>query len=244
MNIALIGYGKMGKEVERLALEKGHTIVARLTSQSPSVAVEASKDIDIVIHFAAPHSVVQHVEEWARRKKHLVIGTTGWQNDIPTVRRLVEQHRVGLIYASNFSIGVNLFSAIVRHAGIAFNRFPDYDLFVHEEHHKDKTDHPSGTALSLAKLLVQVVERKKEILSNPPEGKIKPEQLHVSSVRAGAIVGTHRVVFDSAADQIALVHQAKNRAGFALGALLAAEWIRGKEGMFTMDDLAQDLFRA
>lgn len=244
MNIALVGYGKMGKEVERLAVEKSHTIAARLNSQSPRVSDEASKSIDVVIHFATPHSVVPHVEEWARRKKNLVIGTTGWQDEVPRVRTLVEQYRIGLIYASNFSIGVNLFSSIIRHAGVAFNKFPDYDLFIHEEHHKDKVDSPSGTALSLAKLLLQVVERKKEILSSPPDGKIKPQQLHVSSTRAGAIVGTHRVVFDSAADQIELVHRAKNRSGFALGALLAAEWIRGKQGMFTMDDLVADLFQS
>lgn len=244
MKIALVGYGKMGKEVERLAVEKGHTIVARLNSQSPQLSEEASGGIDVVIHFAVPASVVPHVEEWARKKTNLVIGTTGWQNELQKVRALVEQHRIGLIHASNFSLGVNLFSSIVQHAGIAFNKFPDYDLFIHEEHHKDKVDSPSGTALSLARLLLQVIERKKEILNKPPDGTIKPEQLHVSSTRAGAIVGTHRVVFDSAADQIELVHRAKNRTGFALGALLAAEWIRDKQGMFTMDDLVGDLFHS
>ncbi len=240
MNIVLIGYGKMGREVERLALQRGHTVVARLHSQSPRLTEESCATVDVVIHFAAPNAVVQHVEEWAQRKKNLVIGTTGWQDELPKVRALVEQHHIGLLASPNFSIGVHLFSSLVRHAGSAFNKFPDYDLFLHEEHHKDKADSPSGTALSLARVLLQVVERKKEILTTPPEGRIKPDQLHLASTRAGAIVGTHRVVFDSDADQIELVHRAKNRTGFARGALLAAEWIQGKHGMFTLEDFLAD----
>jgi 4-hydroxy-tetrahydrodipicolinate reductase len=138
---------------------------------------------------------------------------------------------------------MNAFLYIVRQAGAMFNTLPEYDLFLHEEHHKDKTDSPSGTALALARILLQTIQRKNEVLNGIPEGKIRPEQLHVTSTRGGTIVGMHRVVFDSAADQIELVHTAKNRSGFAHGALLAAEWVRGKRGMFTMEDVIEDLLQ-
>ncbi len=243
MTIALIGYGKMGKEIERRAQERGIAVTARLNSQSQPLAADVLHQIDVVVHFASPGSVVRHVEEWAQNKKNLVIGTTGWQNDLDRVRSTVEKHQIGLVYASNFSLGVNVFNQMVKQAGVAFNNFPEYDVSIHEAHHKDKLDSPSGTALMLANTLLKALDRKKEILSKPPEGKIKPEQLHVSSTRAGSVVGTHRVVFDSGADQIEFVHTAKNRSGFALGALLAAEWIRGKSGMFTMDDVLGDVLR-
>lgn len=241
MNIALIGYGRMGKEIERLTQERNIAVVARLTSQSNTLPDDVLSTVDVAIHFATPATVMQHVEEYALKKKNLVIGTTGWQNDLDRVRSIVEKHQIGLVYASNFSLGVNVFNHIVKHAGVAFNKFPEYDVSIHETHHKDKLDSPSGTALMLANTLLKALDQKKEILSKPPEGRIKPEQLHVSSTRAGSVVGTHRVMFDSAADQIELVHTAKNRSGFALGALLAAEWVRGKRGMFTMDDVLGDV---
>jgi 4-hydroxy-tetrahydrodipicolinate reductase len=123
------------------------------------------------------------------------------------------------------------------------DRFPEYDAFIHEIHHKNKLDSPSGTALTLGQLVLQHLHRKKEVLIEPPLGKIRPEQLHISSSRGGAIVGTHVLAFDSNSDTIELKHTAKDRSGFVLGTLLAAEWIIGKKGLFTMDDVFQDLFR-
>ena len=122
------------------------------------------------------------------------------------------------------------------------NRFPEYDAFIHEIHHKEKIDSPSGTALQLGKIVLNELKRKKELLTQPPEGKIKPEQLHVSVSRSGWVIGTHTLAFDSAADSIEITHTAKNRNGLALGALAAAEWIQHKHGVFTMDDILQDLF--
>jgi 4-hydroxy-tetrahydrodipicolinate reductase len=243
MNIALIGYGKMGKELDQLARDRSINVVAHLNSQSPIPPADVLESIDVAIHFATPQTVVNHVGEWARKKKNLVIGTTGWQADLPKVRAIVEETQIGLVHASNFSVGVNLFNLIVRQAGMALDKFPEYDVFIHETHHKEKIDSPSGTALTLGNILLKTFARKKEILSKSPEGKIKPGQLQVSSTRAGSVVGTHRVVFDSEADQIELIHTAKNRSGFALGALLAAEWVRGKKGFFTMDDVLADFLQ-
>ncbi len=243
MNIALIGYGRMGLEVERLALEDGHEIVLRLTSASPAPNASDVERVQVAIHFAHAISVVDHVRRWSAWKKPLVIGTTGWQDHLDEVRNTVRSAGTGLVYASNFSIGVNAFQHLLRAAGQIFNRLPAYDVFIHEAHHKDKADSPSGTALTLGNILLGLLERKKSLLTTAPEGAIKPDQLHISSSRAGAIVGMHRVVFDSSADQIELTHTAKNRSGFAAGALLAAQWIQRKQGMFTMEDVVRDLFQ-
>jgi 4-hydroxy-tetrahydrodipicolinate reductase len=243
MNLALIGYGKMGKEIERVAIERGDRVTVRVDIDTPPPTAGQVENADVAIHFAHPDSVLSHVQQWAGWKKNLVIGTTAWQRDVDKVRSAVESAGIGLVHASNFSIGVNAMRYLVREAGRLFNRLPEYDVFIHEAHHRDKLDSPSGTALTLADILIDTIERKKSILTQPPPGKIDPEQLHVSSSRAGSIVGTHGVVFDSRADQIEIVHTAKNREGFAVGALMAAHWIQGKRGMFTMDDVLADLLQ-
>ncbi|PYS32537.1 MAG: hypothetical protein DMG14_34300 [Acidobacteria bacterium] len=143
----------------------------------------------------------------------------------------------GLLYSANFSLGMNYFFRIVRRAAELMNRATEYDPYVHEIHHRQKVDSPSGTALRLAEILLEAIDRKKEILAKPPEGKIGPEMLHVSSTRAGVVAGTHTIGFDSEADSIELKHVAKTRRGFALGALTAARWLRGRKGIYTMDDV-------
>jgi len=242
MNIILAGYGKMGKEIDRLASERGITVLGRL---EPDTAVDESdvQRTNVVIHFASSESVLPHVQRWSAAGKNMVVGTTGWQNDLEKVKAVVIERKIGLVYASNFSIGVNIFFRLIKEASSLINKFPEYDVAVHEAHHKDKVDSPSGTALTAATILLEHIQRKKAILSDPPKGKIKPEQLQVTSTRAGAIVGTHTVTFDSVADSIELKHTAKNRAGLALGALLAAEWINGKRGIFTMEDVLADILR-
>ncbi len=242
MNITLIGYGKMGKEIDRIASERGLHIVNRLTSQSTWNEQE-NKNSDVAIHFARPDSVLPYVQRWASLRKNMVIGTTGWQNDFDKVNSVVADAKVGVVYASNFSIGVQIFFRLIKETARLMNRFGEYDVTVHEAHHKDKVDSPSGTALSAAKILLEQMERKKTILTDPPQGKIKPDQLQITSTRAGAIVGVHSVTFDSLADSIELKHAAKNRTGFALGALLAAEWVVGKQGLFTMENVLTDIVR-
>ena len=157
--------------------------------------------------------------------------------------KIVKGTQIGLIYASNFSLGMNLFFKIVENAAGFFDKFEDFDPFIHEVHHKMKVDSPSGTALSLGKILLEKISRKSDILPGTSEGQISPEQLHVTSTRTGNVPGTHMVGFESEADSIELKHTARNRSGFAMGALYAAEWVIGKTGVFTMDDLMNDLLK-
>lgn len=243
MNLALVGYGKMGKEIDMLAAQRNIPVVARIDIDSPPVEEDILHTIDVVIHFATPDAVVKDVEYWSKRGKNIVVGTTGWHRHLEQIRSIVETSNIGLVYASNFSLGVNVFFHLIEEAGKMFDTIEGYDVFVQETHHKDKIDSPSGTALTLGNILLQRIRRKKEIFGETSHGTIRPEQLHISSTRGGAVVGTHRVIFDSTADSIELTHTAKNRAGFAMGALLAAEWAQGKKGLFTMADVLSDTLR-
>ncbi len=243
LQIALIGYGKMGKEVERAALERGNVVTARIDIDSPSLQSDDVRKSDVAIHFAAPATVLHHVGELAELRKSIVVGTTGWTKEAPSVKSIVESSGIGLVHASNFSVGVNIMYRLLQEAGSLIDRFEEYDPAVHEVHHKDKLDAPSGTALSIAAVLLRTIKRKKEILAGSPQGKIRPEQLQVTSGRYGTVVGNHTVTFDSMADSIEIVHTAKNRTGFALGAVVAAEWVKDKKGMFTFEDVLEDLFK-
>jgi 4-hydroxy-tetrahydrodipicolinate reductase len=243
MHISLIGYGKMGKEIERIALEKGWSVDARVDITLPPPPAEVYRTTDVAIHFAGAATLADDLRPWAKAKKNIVIGTTGWGPQMPEIEALVKDHCIGLLYAANFSLGVNLFYRILRTAGALFDKAADYDVFVHEVHHKDKADSPSGTALKIADILLETIGRKKEILGETSHTKIRPEQLHVGSSRGGAVPGTHTVMFDSAADSIELKHTARNRSGLAMGSLLAAEWVKGKHGLFTFDDMMEDIFQ-
>jgi 4-hydroxy-tetrahydrodipicolinate reductase len=242
IKIALIGYGKMGKEIDRIASERNFHVVSRIDSEATWNDDQIRKS-DVIIHFAYADSVLTHVKRCASLRKNVVVGTTGWQRDLENVKSAVQEAKTGLVYASNFSVGVQMFFRLVRETARLMNKFEEYDVAVHEAHHKDKADSPSGTALTTARILLEGVGRKKTILAGSPDGTIKPEQLQVTSTRAGTIVGAHTVTFDSAADTIELKHAAKTRSGFALGALLAAEWIAGKKGVFTMEDVLADIVR-
>lgn len=236
MKIALIGYGKMGKEIERCASEKGITVSAIFDENKP-VSVNGIIDADVCVDFSIPSAVIYNVGVYAAAKKNAVIGTTGWLDHLDKINAAVHNSGIGVVYASNFSIGVNVFMQIIAHAAERVNAFEDYDAYIHEIHHNQKLDSPSGTALSLAKILLEKIKRKKSLLTETSKGKIAPEQLHVTSSRTGAVPGTHTVGFDSSADTIELTHTARNRSGFALGALFAAQWIQGKKGLFTMSDV-------
>jgi 4-hydroxy-tetrahydrodipicolinate reductase len=243
MRIALIGYGKMGKEIERLALERGWSVDLRIDIDTPPVTTAQRMNVDVVIHYANAVSMIDDLTPWVEAHKPIVVGTTGWHEQMPKVEALVKKNNIGLIYASNFSLGVNIFFHLIRTAAQTIDRFSDYDAYIQEIHHKNKLDSPSGTALTMGKIVLNYLRRKKELLNETSHGKIRPEQLHISSTRSGSVVGTHILAFDSAADTIELKHTAKDRSGFALGTLLAAEWIIGKKGLFTMDDVFQDLIK-
>ncbi len=243
MHIAIIGYGKMGKEIERLAIERGWTVDVRVDIDTPPVTKTQREKIDVVIHFATAKEIVNDLIPWAEASKPIVIGTTGWQDQMQSIKDLVTKYQIGLIHSSNFSVGVNIFFHLIKTAAQIMDKFEDYDAFIQEIHHKNKIDSPSGTALTMGHIVLEHLRRKKELLTETSHNKIKPEQLHVSSTRSGTVIGTHTISFDSAADIIELKHTAKNRSGLAMGALFAAEWIQGKKGMFTMDDAFQDIFK-
>ena len=234
MKIALIGFGKMGREIDSVAREQGE-VIARVFEWDRIVTPEALADADICIEFSTPDAVLQNIRTAVEARRDIVVGTTGWYPHLPEVQDAVKES--GLLYSSNFSLGMNIFFRIVRQAAVLMNRAAEYDPYVHEVHHREKADSPSGTALSLARILIENIDRKKKSLAKPPDGKIDPDTLHVSSTRAGFVSGTHTVGFDSEADWIELQHTAKSRRGFALGALAAARWLRGRKGVYTMDDV-------
>ena len=234
MKIALIGFGKMGREIDSIAREEGD-VVARIFDSRHAVRPEALADVDVCIEFSTPDAVLQNIRAAIEARRDIIVGTTGWDQHLSEIKSAVTES--GLLYSSNFSLGMNIFFRIVKRSVELMNRRSEYDPYVQEIHHREKVDSPSGTALSLARILVDGIDRKKQILTRPPEGKINPEMLHVSSTRAGMFAGTHTVGFDSEADLIELRHVAKSRRGFALGALTAARWLQGRKGVYTMDDV-------
>ena len=234
MKIALMGFGKMGKEIDAAAREQGE-VIARVFEIDNPVKPQELEDVDVCIEFSTPQSVLPNIRAAIQAKCDIVVGTTGWNQHLDEIKNTVKDS--GLLYSSNFSLGMNIFLRLTRRAAELMNRAPEYDPYIHESHHRHKVDSPSGTAISLAKILIDGIDRKKEILSKPPEGAINPEMLHVSSTRAGMVAGIHTVGFDSEADSIELRHVAKGRRGFALGALAAARWLHGRKGVYTMDDV-------
>jgi len=234
MRIALIGFGKMGREIDALAREQGETVARVFEIDSP-VRPQDLEDVDVCIDFSTPDSVLANIRCAAETRRDIVVGTTGWDKHLPEIRNIVKDS--GLLYSSNFSLGMNIFFRITANAAELMRRSTEYDPYIEEIHHRQKADSPSGTALSLGRILLQRIDRKKDILLHPPEGKIPPDKLHIASIRAGSVTGIHTVGFDSEADLIELRHTAKNRRGFALGALTAARWLRGRKGIYTMDDV-------
>jgi 4-hydroxy-tetrahydrodipicolinate reductase len=229
VKIALFGHGAMGRVLEESARAAGHEIGAIFTSANAGDAARLLPGHTVAIDFSAPGAVATHVEAAAAAGVALVEGTTGWQRDEAGVRKVVEGRGGALVYGPNFSIGVHLFYRIVADAAQLF-RGAGYDPFVEEAHHARKRDAPSGTALALQGILGRGLGRE------AAETKVP-----IASTRAGHIPGTHRVGFDSAGDQILLVHTARSRAGFAAGALLAAHWIVGRHGMYAFADVLDDI---
>jgi|SRR5436190_8978081 len=234
MKIALIGYGKMGHEIEAAAREQGETIVKTFDIGNP-VDVASLADVDVCIEFSTPQTVLQNIRVAVEARKDIVVGTTGWYDRLPEIRSAVKDS--GLLYSPNFSIGVNIVFRLVKAAAELMNNAPQYDPYIHELHHRQKVDSPSGTALKLGEILLSKMERKKRIETHSLDRRIDPEELHISSTRVGTFAGTHTVGFESDADLIEITHTAKSRRGFALGAVRAAQWLKGKKGVFTMDDV-------
>ncbi|MBP6821558.1 MAG: 4-hydroxy-tetrahydrodipicolinate reductase [Acidobacteria bacterium] len=226
MKIAIVGYGKMGKIVERIALERGHSVVARFDIDNniggKGLTAESLVDADVAIEFSMPDVTMDNIRPLVGLRVPTVVGTTGWYTELDEVRQLVETNQAALVWGANFSIGVNLFFKLVRDASALFERYNQYDPYLIESHHKFKKDAPSGTALVMARMMREAY------------GDRTPAAV---SVRAGHIPGTHEVGFDSEADTITLTHTARNREGFAAGAVLAAELIVGKQGIYEFPEL-------
>jgi len=226
MRIAIVGYGKMGRMIERLAAERGITVATKLDEHNNAnfegINPENFRDIDVAIDFSIPSTVVGNIERIAALGVNLVVGTTGWQEHMGHVRSVVERHGVGLVWSPNYSVGVNAFFRIVNAAAKLLSNEPEYEAWAWEIHHSAKKDAPSGTLLKL-------VDEMREA------GYAR--NVDVASNRAGAIPGIHEIGFDSAADTITLRHTARSREGFALGAIKAAQWVAGKKGFHEFGDI-------
>lgn len=241
MRLALLGYGRMGHEVEAAALQKGHEIVAVLDDPAGATRGKLS-DAQVAIDFSTPASAVANIRKVSAQKLDLVVGTTGWYDGMEEARGAVKTAGTGLVWAPNFSLGVQLFLRLAREAGRLVNALDEYDVFVHEVHHRHKLDHPSGTAAKLADILVGEVDRKERWVEGPAEGAPDPGVLWVTSSRAGEVPGTHVVGIEGPHDAVELRHSARGRGGFARGAVAAAEWIQGRKGFFSIDEMLAERF--
>ncbi len=233
----------MGQAVEAVAQERGHTVAARFDAERPlldSRDPEALNGAEVCIDFTAPDLALDHLHQYAFWGVDAVIGTTGWYDDLPKVREWVDEGQNGVLYAPNFSLGVALVQRALRAMLPLLDALEDYDPWIHEVHHTGKVDSPSGTALALAETVCEGLARKTRIEPETQHGAIDAASLHVTSARAGHVFGEHTVAFDSAVDRIEIVHRAKDRRAFAVGAVRAAEWIRGRAGLFTLDDMLDE----
>ncbi|PAP79140.1 4-hydroxy-tetrahydrodipicolinate reductase [Rubrivirga sp. SAORIC476] len=242
MQFALVGTGRMGQAVDAVAAERGHAIVARFDAEAPLLdARDASalNGAEAVIDFSIPEVALDQIHRYAFWGVDAVVGTTGWTDHLDQVVEWVAEGQNGLLWAPNFSLGLALVSRALAGLLPLLDRLDEYDAAVHEVHHTGKLDSPSGTALRLAEELLAGLGRKTHIEAETQHGAIDPAALHVTSQRLGRVLGEHTVALDSEVDQIQIVHTAKSRRAFALGAVRAAEWVAGRQGVFTLEDMLQ-----
>ena len=244
MKIALVGYGRMGRVVEEVAEAGGHEVVARIDlDENPpdqQLTPEKLKGAEVAIEFTVPEAAVSNLERIAACGIDAVSGTTGWFDRLDEVRRTVEIAGTGLIYAPNFSLGVQVFFRLARLAAGLCDRLDEYDVYLTEAHHRHKLDHPSGTARQVAEMLLGEISSKERWELGTGQGALDPAALQVTSIRAGEIPGMHAVGLEGPDDRIEVRHEARGRRGLARGAVAAAEWVRGRKGVFTLDDMLAD----
>ena len=235
MNIALIGYGRMGHEIEAIAVKRGHVIKLIIDKDNTNDLNEAKlKGIDVAIEFSSPGAAFNNIVKCFTMKIPVVSGTTGWLNDYDKAVDICKKNNISFIHSSNFSIGVNLLFWLNKELAKQIDRYSDYNVSIEEIHHTKKLDAPSGTAITLA---AGIMEKHSDYESWCCENEKTSKSIPIRSVREGVVPGTHTVIWDSEIDSISLKHEAKNRKGFALGAVVAAEFIYSKEGIFTMNDV-------
>jgi 4-hydroxy-tetrahydrodipicolinate reductase len=263
MKIAIIGYGKMGKMVEQAAIAQGHTITAIVEPLAKETSIPSGVPVyreiagagdlggaEAAIEFTQPDTALANIKALAQKKIPSVIGTTGWYKQLDEARQAVEQAGSALIWASNFSIGVNIFYRIAWYAAQLADSFPEYDVGGFESHHNKKLDSPSGTAKTLVDGVLARIGRKETAVWETLDRRPLPGEIHFPSLRLGSVPGTHSLFFDSPADTIEITHTARSREGFALGAVRAAQWLLSpgeaagsRNGIFTMDDMLKDILR-
>ena len=244
MKLALLGSsGRIGRAVQRLAASANHEVVASFdidTNPGGSALRDALGTADVVMDFTQPQGVLQNIREVAQAGLPLVVGTTGWYDALPEAGEIVKRHGTGMVWGANFSIGALLLMRLTEQAASFLGRFPEYDPYVVEHHHRGKGDAPSGTGMRLAERIVDSMARKHRVLEGNPDGEIQSDALHVTSVRAGEAFGTHTVGFDAASETLQVTHTARGRDGFALGALYAAELIRHRTGIYEFSELFEE----
>lgn len=238
MNVALIGYGKMGKEIEKILTSHGHTIGLIIDVNNPDdLNPEKLKGIDVAIEFSTPDTAYGNVKKCIESRVPIVCGTTAWLDKYDEAVKLCKEYKSAFFYASNYSIGVNIFFKINRELARLMDKFSQYDVTIEETHHTQKKDAPSGTAITIADDIVENLERKDKWVCGTTT---IPEELEITAIRRSVVPGTHTVTYESEVDYLLINHTVKSRAGLAAGAVAAAEFINGKTGVFSMDDLMNE----
>lgn len=237
MKIAIIGYGKMGKEIEQIALERGHEVLLKIDVDNIETINEQDfKNIDVAIEFSNPENAFSNINLCFDYTIPVVSGTTGWLDKLDTAISRCKKENKTFFYASNYSIGVNLFFKLNGYLAKMMDSFKDYDVEVEEKHHTQKIDSPSGTAITLTEEIIKNIDRKKKW---EKEAANSEDSIAVKSFREGMVPGNHKIIYESSFDKIVIEHNAKSRKGFAIGAVTAAEFIADKKGYFTMDDMLE-----
>jgi len=234
MKILLIGYGKMGKTIEQIAVKRGHEIVGKIDVGDSLTQFE--KQADVAIEFTQPEAAIQNLKTCFEKSIPVVCGTTGWRQHQAEVESYCKEKNGTLLWSSNFSLGVNLFFKLNEYLAKMMNRYTQYEVFIDETHHTQKKDAPSGTAITLAEGVITNLTRKKKWVSGANDNQ---ESLVINSFRVDPAPGTHTIKYHSVVDDIEITHTAHSREGFALGAVMVAEWLKGKNGIFSMDDFLQ-----
>jgi 4-hydroxy-tetrahydrodipicolinate reductase len=242
MKIALLGYGKMGQIIERFALERGHEVVLKITAENKDELTRSNlSKADVAIDFSAPDAAISNIYACFDANVAVVVGTTGWYGQLQEIKNDCLSSNNTLLYGSNFSIGVNLFFQINKVMARLMNDFPAYEVQVEEIHHTQKLDAPSGTAMTIAEGIIENLDRKQEWVNElegtPFNEVVKNDQILIASQRLDQVPGTHTVIYSSEVDDIELKHTAHSRAGFALGAVVAAEWLQHKQGFYNIADI-------
>jgi 4-hydroxy-tetrahydrodipicolinate reductase len=235
MRVAIIGYGKMGHQIEHTLNERGHEVALIIdVDNMAEFTAEGMRGVDVAIEFTAPDAALDNIKKCIEIGVPVVCGTTAWTTRLPEVEALCRERDGAFFYASNYSIGVNVMFALNRELARIMNRFPEYDVTVEETHHTQKKDAPSGTAITIAEGIVEELDRKTEWVGHTTT---TPRELEVTSIRRSTVAGIHTVTYESPVDVLSLSHTIKERSGLALGAVLAAEFLAGKKGIYTMNDL-------